>query len=147
MGTMKTIDALLDTEWERFDYVAGQSGYRHNSGKWIARRDSRHAAGMALYCVWGGNGRWVMDADLHTVVHYVDMVEREATAETDAVKRWDVYDVADELADVPGMLREAIDDDRLIPEIVEKIKGLEFRLWNAALIGGEVAAMTKFAGK
>ena len=28
----------------------------------------------------------------------------------DDVMRWDVYDIADELADVPGMLKNAIDD-------------------------------------
>ncbi len=60
-------------------------------------------------------------------------------------QRWDVYDIADELADVPWMLRRAIDDERVIPEIVEKIKDLERRLWDAAKRGGCVGPSPEYA--
>lgn len=62
----------------------------------------------------------------------------------DDVKRWDVYDIADELADVPGMLLDAIDDERLIPEIAEKVKGLEQRLWEASRHGGSVGPYPEY---
>ncbi|AEK10051.1 hypothetical protein FDH96_gp116 [Mycobacterium phage Rey] len=61
---------------------------------------------------------------------------------TKNVQRWDVYDIADELADVPGMLGDAIDDDRLIPGIVDTIHKLTQRLWAASRIGGVVVPVT-----
>ena len=62
----------------------------------------------------------------------------------DDVMRWDVYDIADELADVPGMLKNAIDDERLIPEIVAMIKGLEQRLWAASQRDGQVGPYPEY---
>ena len=62
----------------------------------------------------------------------------------DDVMRWDVYDIADELADVPGMLKNAIDDERLIPEIVAMIKGLEQRLWAASKRDGQVGPYPEY---
>lgn len=76
MSTMSNIATLLDTDWTRFDGVVGQHGYRHVSGHWIAR-EIPGRVGMTLESVSGGNGYWTMDAELHTIVHYVDMVERE----------------------------------------------------------------------
>lgn len=49
------------------------------------------------------------------------------------VKRWDVFDVADELADVPGIIsREGI------APAVEKVHELLDRLWEAAEREGSV---------
>ena len=62
----------------------------------------------------------------------------------DDVMRWDVYDIADELADVPGMLQKAIDDERLIPEIAAAIKELEKRLWAASKRGGQVGPYPEY---
>ncbi|APQ42247.1 hypothetical protein PBI_MRMAGOO_165 [Mycobacterium phage MrMagoo] len=61
---------------------------------------------------------------------------------TKNVQRWDVYDIADELADVPGMLADAIDDDRLIPGIVDTIHKLTERLWDASRVGGVVVPVS-----
>lgn len=61
---------------------------------------------------------------------------------SERVKRWDIYDIADELADVPGMISAVFDHPnelgtRLALAVV-KIRDLERRLWQAAEQGGEV---------
>ena len=54
------------------------------------------------------------------------------------IKRWDVYDVADELADIPWMLNDAIDDERLIPEIADMVERLANQLFEMAQVHGSV---------
>lgn len=54
------------------------------------------------------------------------------------IKRYDIYDIADELADVPGMLAVALDDERIIPEIMGVVRDLERRLWIASTRDGRV---------
>jgi hypothetical protein len=61
----------------------------------------------------------------------------------DRVKRWDVYDVADELADVPWMLQRLQTGGTyrlpgMVSEIRDKVEDLERRLWEAAERGGTV---------
>lgn len=73
MSVMSNIATLLDTDWTRFD-VFGRTGYMHKSGRWIAR-DGETATLDSVEDGWRLG--WVMNADLHTIVHYVDMVERE----------------------------------------------------------------------
>ena len=59
----------------------------------------------------------------------------------DSVKRWDVYDVADELADVPGML-----DRCQVTEAIDLIRDLERRLWAASLRDGQVGPWPDYDG-
>lgn len=61
-----------------------------------------------------------------------------AGEDTRRVARWDVYDVADELADIPGLLSIAIDDPRMIPSIAHDINRMVRRLWDASEIAGTV---------
>lgn len=69
---------------------------------------------------------------------------RATIAVAQRVQRWDVYDIADELADVPGMLREAIYDPRIVSVVAEKVKQLEARLWAAADRGGKVGPAPEY---
>lgn len=55
-----------------------------------------------------------------------------------AVKRWDIYDIADELADLPYFVAKGIDDPRELPEVIEVLHDLEQRLWAASRRGGQV---------
>jgi hypothetical protein len=88
------------------------------------------------------NGKKGMDMCNHYETEPLADWEREPLLKplpiNERVKRWDVYDIADELADVPGMLTQAIDDPRYIPEIQQKVYELEQRLWAAAERGGVV---------
>lgn len=66
-------------------------------------------------------------------------------AANNAVKRWDVYDIADELADVPGMLLNTANSafvtacaKRELYDVVDKVKDLTNRLWKASKVEGEV---------
>lgn len=58
------------------------------------------------------------------------------------VKRWDVYDIADQLADVPGLLEVVVrnfpDAAGAVEIITQAIKDLEQRLWRASERGGVV---------
>lgn len=64
------------------------------------------------------------------------MVNPRPVVGTADIRRWDIYDVADSLADVPAMLWEAVHDHRVIPEILELVRDLEDRLWVASTHGG-----------
>lgn len=57
----------------------------------------------------------------------------DVTPINERVKRWDVYDIADELADVPSMV-----DAGWREYALAVIKDLEQRLWAAAERGGNV---------
>lgn len=59
---------------------------------------------------------------------------------SDCVKRWDIYDIADELADIPGMisLMAAGQTDLSLQDVCGLLQGLESRLWTAGLRGGSV---------
>lgn len=54
------------------------------------------------------------------------------------IKRWDIYDIADELADVPCIIRQGIDDPRVLSEAMHDLEDLISRLWVAARVGGWV---------
>lgn len=54
------------------------------------------------------------------------------------VKRWDIYDIADQLADLPGLVKQGIDDPRVLPEVHDVLIELEALLWAAAKRGGSV---------
>lgn len=56
------------------------------------------------------------------------------------VERWDVYDIADELADVPGMLSQL-----QFSEALDRIRDLERRLWAASKRGGTVGPWPEYA--
>ena len=64
------------------------------------------------------------------------------------VKRWDIYDIADELADLVPMMTRVIQGNSAIGESWEEIfkfvKGLEKRLWVAAERGGQVASYPEY---
>ncbi|OBJ40299.1 hypothetical protein A5630_25445 [Mycolicibacterium mucogenicum] len=67
---------------------------------------------------------------------------------TATVKRWDIHDIADELADVPVLLRASLDDFDTIGaklgEAARKIKDLERRLWLASAVGGCVGPAPEY---
>ena len=56
----------------------------------------------------------------------------------DPVQRWDVYDIADELADMAPLVRMGVDDPRVLPEVIHLLEQLEARLWRASRRGGVV---------
>ena len=56
---------------------------------------------------------------------------------TNEVQRWDIYDIADELADLPGLLRQVRSSDELA-EVYDEVNDLVNRLWAAARVGGSV---------
>lgn len=56
---------------------------------------------------------------------------------TNEVQRWDIYDIADELADLPGLLSRVRSSDEL-DEVCDEVNDLVNRLWAAALVGGSV---------
>ena len=56
---------------------------------------------------------------------------------TTPVMRWDIYDIADELADLPGLLHQVRSSDELA-EVCDVVNDLVNRLWEAALVGGSV---------
>lgn len=66
------------------------------------------------------------------------------------VRRWDIYDIADELADVPWMLNRALyDSDEpdyiSASEAIQDVSDLLARLWLAAERGGEVGPSPDYA--
>ena len=56
---------------------------------------------------------------------------------TNEVKRWDIYDIADDLADLPWRLNQVRSTDEL-DEVCDEVNALVKRLWAAALVGGPV---------
>lgn len=54
------------------------------------------------------------------------------------IKRWDIYDIADELADLPHLVQQGVDDPRVLPEVVQDLTNLVNRLWEASKTGGWV---------
>ncbi len=62
----------------------------------------------------------------------------------DPVVRWDIYDIADELADLPGLVTQGIDDPRVLAEVHETLLRLEKRLWAASRIAGEVGCYPEY---
>lgn len=64
---------------------------------------------------------------------------------TTRVKRWDIYDIADELADVPGLLNRALTGDRVAAvEVKDLAYELERKLWLAAERGGSVGPYPEY---
>jgi hypothetical protein len=70
----------------------------------------------------------------------------------DKIERWDVYDVADELADVAPVLQSLVAapfpwnsfrDDIL--GVIADLKDLERRLWEAAKRGGSVGPYPEYS--
>jgi hypothetical protein len=64
-----------------------------------------------------------------------DAIDQTATA-YDRVQRWDVYEIADALAEMPALLRC---NPALIYELTEEIEDLVSHLYAAANIGGRVS--------
>lgn len=58
----------------------------------------------------------------------------------ESVKRWDVYDAADHLDDVPWMLAKARreQDWELVAEVIQHVEDWTAFLWAASKRGGEV---------
>ena len=68
---------------------------------------------------------------------------------TARVRRWDVYDIADELADVPGMLDRYVQHGSpdTLAQIYAALTDLEHRLWSAAERAGEVGPFPLYETK
>lgn len=64
------------------------------------------------------------------------------------VQRWDVYDIADALADVPGMIHRVVNDQSAIGEtlrdVYDLLAYLENQLWEAANRGGRVGPWPEY---
>jgi hypothetical protein len=54
------------------------------------------------------------------------------------VVRWDIFDIADELADLPGLVKQGVDDPRVLLEVHDTLLRLEKLLWDASRIAGKV---------
>lgn len=59
----------------------------------------------------------------------------------DRVQRWDVYDIADELADLPAMLSGS---PMMVADAYAVLEDLERRLWAAAERGGRVGPYPEY---
>jgi hypothetical protein len=60
------------------------------------------------------------------------------------VQRWDIYDIADQLDDMPYEILQACDDIRLLPEISAIIEALAARAWLASKRGGTVGPYPEY---
>ena len=63
----------------------------------------------------------------------------------DSVLRWDIYDIADELADVPGQLATRMTSDELY-DICQELNGLVRRLFDASMVAGSVGPWPDYEG-
>jgi hypothetical protein len=63
------------------------------------------------------------------------------------VQRWDIYDIADDLADVQSLLFEAVDDVRVMPSLAHSLSQIENRLWAAVTRGGYVGPWPHYQGE
>lgn len=63
----------------------------------------------------------------------------------DSVLRWDIYDIADELADVPGQLADVRTSEGLYV-IYQELNGLVRRLFDASMVAGSVGPWPDYEG-
>jgi hypothetical protein len=60
------------------------------------------------------------------------------------VKRWDIYDIADDLDDLPYEIMQAVDDSRLLPGLAREIQQFAAKLYRLSQIEGTVGPFPNY---